>query len=228
MRKGEVLKLGIVPYMEGKEIQLKAFERVKKGETDGILILLQHPPVYTIGVSGGFDENILVPLAELKKKAELYKVERGGKITFHGPGQIVAYPIFNLSKWQKDVHLFVYKLEETIIKLLEEYGIKAGRKPKYTGVWVGDEKICAIGIAVRRWITWHGIAFNVNTDLSYFGLINACGITEFGVTSMQKLGINEDIEKVKEKMVDKFSEVFGIHFNEITLDRLAVIDNAKA
>ncbi|AIS52732.1 octanoyltransferase LipB [Thermoanaerobacter kivui] len=130
MRKGEVLKLGIVPYMEGKEIQLKAFERVKKDETDGIL---------------------------------------------------------------------VYKLEETIIKLLEEYGIKAGRKPKYTGVWVGDEKICAIGIAVRRWITWHGIAFNVNTDLSYFGLINACGITEFGVTSMQKLGINEDIEKVKEK-----------------------------
>ncbi|HHW57719.1 MAG TPA: lipoyl(octanoyl) transferase LipB [Clostridia bacterium] len=228
MRRGEVLKLGIVPYMEGKEIQLKAFERIKKGEADGILILLQHTPVYTIGVSGDYDENILVPLEYLKEKADLYKVERGGKITFHGPGQIVAYPIFNLAKWQKDLHLFVYNLEEAIIRLLKDYGIEAGRKPKYTGVWVGDEKICAIGIAVKRWITWHGIAFNVKTDLSYFGLINACGITEFGVTSMQKLGINEDIEKVKEKMVDKFSEVFDIHFNEITLDRLAVEENAKA
>lgn len=228
MRKGEVLKLGVVPYAEGKEIQLKAFEKVKNGEADGILILLQHSPVYTIGVSGGLDENILVPLEELKRKAELYKVERGGKITFHGPGQIVAYPIFNLEKWQKDVHLFVYRLEETIIRLLDEYDIKAERKPKYTGVWVGDEKICAIGIAVKRWITWHGIAFNVNTDLSFFGLINACGITEFGVTSMKKLGISEDIEKVKGKMINKFSEVFDIHFNEITLDRLAVVDNAKA
>ncbi|AAM24874.1 MAG: Octanoyltransferase [Caldanaerobacter subterraneus] len=228
MRRGEVLKLGVVPYLEGKEIQLKAFEKVKKEETDGILILLQHKPVYTIGVSGGYDEDILVPIDYIKEKAELYKVERGGKITFHGPGQVVAYPIFNLAKWQKDVHLFVHNLEEAVIRLLREYGIIAGRKEKYTGVWVGDEKICAIGIAVKRWITWHGIALNVNTDLSYFGLINACGITEFGVTSMKKLGIEVEIEEVMDRLVDKFEEVFEIKFEEIDLTRLAVVDSAKA
>jgi lipoyl(octanoyl) transferase len=228
LRRGEVLKLGVVPYLEGKEIQLKAFEKVKKEETDGILILLQHKPVYTIGVSGGYDEDILVPIDYIKEKAELYKVERGGKITFHGPGQVVAYPIFNLAKWQKDVHLFVHNLEEAVIRLLREYGIIAGRKEKYTGVWVGDEKICAIGIAVKRWITWHGIALNVNTDLSYFGLINACGITEFGVTSMKKLGIEVEIEEVMDRLVDKFEEVFEIKFEEIDLTRLAVVDSAKA
>lgn len=228
MRRGEVLKLGVVPYLEGKEIQLKAFEKVKKEETDGILILLQHKPVYTIGVSGGYDEDILVPIDYIKEKAELYKVERGGKITFHGPGQVVAYPIFNLAKWQKDVHLFVHNLEEAVIRLLREYGIIAGRKEKYTGVWVGDEKICAIGIAVKRWITWHGIALNVNTDLSYFGLINACGIREFGVTSMKKLGIEGEIEEVMDRLVDKFEEVFEIKFEEIDLTRLAVVDSAKA
>ncbi|MGB9809037.1 MAG: lipoyl(octanoyl) transferase LipB [Caldanaerobacter sp.] len=228
MRRGEVLKLGVVPYLEGKEIQLRAFEKVKKEETDGILILLQHKPVYTIGVSGGYDEDILVPIDYIKEKAELYKVERGGKITFHGPGQVVAYPVFNLAKWQKDVHLFVHNLEEAVIKLLREYGIIAGRKEKYTGVWVGNEKICAIGIAVKRWITWHGIALNVNTDLSYFGLINACGITEFGVTSMRKLGIEVEIEEVMDRLVDKFEEVFEIKFEEIDLTRLAVVDSAKA
>ncbi|MBE3579463.1 MAG: lipoyl(octanoyl) transferase LipB [Caldanaerobacter subterraneus] len=228
MRRGEVLKLGVVPYLEGKEIQLKAFEKVKKEETDGILILLQHKPVYTIGVSGGYDEDILVPIDYIKEKAELYTVERGGKITFHGPGQVVAYPIFNLAKWQKDVHLFVHNLEEAVIRLLREYGIIAGRKEKYTGVWVGDEKICAIGIAVKRWITWHGIALNVNTDLSYFGLINACGIREFGVTSMKKLGIEVEIEEVMDRLVDKFEEVFEIKFEEIDLTRLAVVDSAKA
>jgi len=228
LRRGEVLKLGVVPYLEGKEIQLKAFEKVKKEETDGILILLQHKPVYTIGVSGGYDEDILVPIDYIKEKAELYKVERGGKITFHGPGQVVAYPIFNLAKWQKDVHLFVHNLEEAVIRLLREYGIIAGRKEKYTGVWVGDEKICAIGIAVKRWITWHGIALNVNTDLSYFGLINACGIREFGVTSMKKLGIEVEIEEVMDRLVDKFEEVFEIKFEEIDLTRLAVVDSAKA
>ncbi|MGB9780027.1 lipoyl(octanoyl) transferase LipB [Caldanaerobacter sp.] len=228
MRRGEVLKLGVVPYLEGKEIQLRAFEKVKKEETDGILILLQHKPVYTIGVSGGYGKDILVPIDYIKEKAELYKVERGGKITFHGPGQVVAYPVFNLAKWQKDVHLFVHNLEEAVIKLLREYGIIAGRKEKYTGVWVGNEKICAIGIAVKRWITWHGIALNVNTDLSYFGLINACGITEFGVTSMRKLGIEVEIEEVMDRLVDKFEEVFEIKFEEIDLTRLAVVDSAKA
>lgn len=221
MRKGELLRLSLVPYREGKEIQLKAMERVKYGMAEGILITLQHPPVYTVGSAGGFD-NILVPQGELEKKAEIYKIERGGNITFHGPGQIVAYPIFDLTKWEKDVHIYVERLEEVIIRLLADYGIKAGRKAKYTGVWVGDEKICAIGIAVRRWITWHGIAFNVNTDLSYFNFINPCGITEFGVTSLEKLGIVEDIENVLDRMIERFEEVFEIEFSEIGLQDLGL------
>lgn len=221
------MKLDLTPYLQGKEIQMAAMDRVKSGLADGVLILLQHPPVYTVGSAGGFD-NILISQDELKKRAEIYKVERGGNITFHGPGQIVAYPIFDLTKWDKDVHLYVERLEEVIIRLLADYGIKAGRKAKYTGVWVGDEKICAIGVAVRHWITWHGLAFNVNTDLSYFNLINPCGITEFGVTSLEKLGIYEDIMGVRGKMIERFKDVFDIEFNEISLEELAVNDDAKA
>lgn len=216
LRNGLLLKLGIIPYFKAKDIQLKVLNEVKEGITDGVLITLQHPPVYTVGSSGGF-ENIKIPLDELKKIADLYKVERGGNITFHGPGQIVAYPIFNLHKWDKDVHLYVDRLEEVIIRLLADYNIKASRKTKYTGVWVNDAKICAIGIAVKHWITWHGIAFNVNTDLSYFNLINPCGITEFGVTSLEKLGISENINNVLDKMIEKFYEVFDIKFTEISL-----------
>jgi len=226
MKNGEVLKLGLTPYLKGKEMQLAAIERVKSGKTDGVLITLQHPPVYTIGGAGGFD-NILIPMEELEKKAEIYKVERGGNITFHGPGQIVAYPVFDLTKWDKDVHNYVNKLEEVIIKLLADYNIKAGRKAKYTGVWVSEEKICAIGVAVRHMITWHGLAFNVGTDLSYFNLINPCGITDFAVTSLNKLGIDEDIINVREKMIDKFKNVFDIEFEEISSDKLVGNENEK-
>ncbi|AYO30930.1 lipoyl(octanoyl) transferase [Biomaibacter acetigenes] len=219
MREVKWIKLGVTPYLEAKDIQLKAREKVKQGFADGILITLQHPPVFTVGSSGGFD-NILIPMDQLKKKAEIYEVERGGNITFHGPGQIVAYPVFNLEKWQKDVHLYVNMLEEVVIKLLSDYGIAAGRKQKYTGVWVGDEKICALGVAIRHWITWHGIAFNVNTDLNFFHLINPCGITEFGVTSLEKLGIVENIQSVTDKMVEKFREVFDMDIEEMTLQDL--------
>ncbi|TYP56120.1 lipoyl(octanoyl) transferase LipB [Thermosediminibacter litoriperuensis] len=217
--KALLMKKGLVPYLEGKELQLKAVEAVKSGLADMILITLQHPPVYTIGRAGGY-ENLLVPLEELRKIAEVHEVERGGNITFHGPGQIVAYPVVNLNRWEKDVHLFVDRLEEAVIRLLAGYGVRAGRKPEYTGVWVGDEKICAIGIAVKRWITWHGIAFNVNTDLTYFGRIFPCGIREFGVTSLEKLGIKEDPERVREKLIGKFEEVFGVRFEEIDENRL--------
>lgn len=219
MRKVRWLKLGETPYLEAKDMQLKARDMVKQGFADGILMTLQHPPVYTVGRSGGFD-NILIPMDELKKMAEIYEVERGGNITFHGPGQIVAYPVFNLHKWEKDVHLYVDRLEDVIIRLLADYGITAGKKPEYPGVWVGDEKICAIGAAIRQWITWHGIAFNVSTDLKYFHLINPCGIKEFGVTSLEKLGITEDIQCVTDKMVGKFRDVFDTDIEEMTLHDL--------
>ncbi|WP_422444507.1 lipoyl(octanoyl) transferase LipB [Thermoanaerobacterium sp. DL9XJH110] len=219
MRKVKLLKLGVTPYQRARDLQIRIRDMVKQGFSDGVLIILQHPPVYTVGISGGFD-NILIPVDELKKKAEIYRVERGGNITFHGPGQIVAYPIFNLRKWEKDVHLYVYRLEEVVIQLLADYGIKAGRKEKYRGVWVGDEKICAIGAAITQWITWHGIAFNVNTDLNYFKFINPCGITEYGVTSLEKLGIREDVKSVSDKMVGKFKQVFDMEVEEIGLNDL--------
>jgi len=215
----KLLRLGLAPYMEARDIQIKAREKVRQGFSDGILITLQHPPVYTLGRSGGF-ENILMPMGELEKKAEIYQTERGGNITFHGPGQIVAYPILNLNKWEKDVHLYVYMLEEMIIRLLAAYAITGGRKDKYRGVWVNDEKICAVGAAINRWITWHGIAFNVNTDLNYFKFINPCGITDFGVTSLEKLGVEAGMDEVLNKMIDKFRQVFDAEIEQITLKDL--------
>lgn len=219
MHEVKLMRLGLTPYLEARDIQIKAREKVRQGFSDGVLIALQHPPVYTVGRSGGF-ENILISIGELEKKAEIYQTERGGNITFHGPGQIVAYPIFDLNRWEKDVHLYVDRLEEVIIELLADYGIKAGRKDKYTGVWVEDEKICAIGVSIRQWITWHGIAFNVSTDLNYFKFINPCGITEFGVTSLEKLGIKADIDEVLNKMIDKFKHVFDTEIEEITSKEL--------
>lgn len=219
MHEVKLMRLGLTPYLEARDIQIKAREKVRRGFSDGVLITLQHPPVYTVGRSGGF-ENILISIGELEKKAEIYQTERGGNITFHGPGQIVAYPIFDLNRWEKDVHLYVDRLEEVIIELLADYGIKAGRKDKYTGVWVEDEKICAIGVSIRQWITWHGIAFNVSTDLNYFKFINPCGITEFGVTSLEKLGIKADIDEVLNKMIDKFKHVFDTEIEEITSKEL--------
>lgn len=221
MRNVKLVRLGLVPYLEAKDLQLDVRDRVREGIADGVLITLQHPPVYTVGRSGGF-QNILVPRERLEKIAEIHEVERGGNITFHGPGQIVAYPILNLNEWERDVHLYVNRLEEVVIRLLKDYGILAGRKDKYTGVWVKDEKICAIGVAVRQWITWHGMALNVNTDLNYFNLINPCGITEFGVTSLEKLGVNKNIQDVLNKFIDKFGEVFETKIEESTLQALEV------
>ncbi|MDI3480514.1 MAG: lipoyl(octanoyl) transferase [Tepidanaerobacteraceae bacterium] len=215
----KLLRLGLTPYLEARDIQIKARDKVSQGFSDGILITLQHPPVYTVGRAGGF-ENVLISIDELEKKAKIYRTERGGNITFHGPGQIVAYPILNLNKWKKDVHLYVYMLEEVIIRLLAVYAIEAGRKDKYRGVWVGDEKICAVGAAISRWITWHGIAFNVTTDLDYFKFINPCGITNYGVTSLEKLGVKDGIGEVLNRMVDKFKEVFEAEIEEITLKDL--------
>ncbi|CAM0496835.1 lipoyl(octanoyl) transferase LipB [Thermoanaerobacter kivui] len=215
MMDGILLRLGLIPYQEAKEIQLKALDLVKNSKTEMVLITLQHPPVYTIGKAGGF-ENILVSLEELKKIAEVYEVERGGNITFHGPGQIVAYPIINLNKWSKNVHKFVYSLEECIIRLLKDYGIEGSRKEKYPGVWVKDEKICALGVALKRWVTWHGIAFNVSTDLSYFSKITPCGIKEYGVTSLKKLGVDVDLREVEERLIEKFEEIFDADLREMT------------
>ena len=168
-----VIYLGVVPYGKVLDIQYKLLEMRQKGEIDNTLLLLEHPPVLTLGTRGQYN-NIYLSSEELKSQGvEVFEVNRGGDVTYHGLGQIVGYPIFDLRDIDKDIRLFIQKLEQSIINLLkQEYGINAYRETdKYTGVWVNNKKITAIGISVRKYITMHGFAFNVNTNLAHFDWI---------------------------------------------------------
>lgn len=178
-------------------------------------IFVEHPHVYTLGKSGNAD-HLLKGLADLEKiNAEFIENDRGGDITYHGPGQIVGYPILDLDRYFTDVHKYLRYLEEVIIKTCADYGIEAGRIDGLTGVWVGDEKICAMGIRCSRWVTMHGFAFNVNTDLSYFDHIVPCGIRDKKVTGLSKiLGKTVDMDEVKHRIVHHFSEQFGADISD--------------
>lgn len=184
-------------------------------ETPNYLLFVEHPHVYTLGKSGDI-KNLLIDQEQLRKKnASFYKINRGGDITYHGPGQIVGYPILDLENFFSDIHKYLRLLEEVIILTLEEYGIKAGRSPGETGVWldVGTpfaRKICAMGVRASRWVTMHGFAFNVNADLGYFDNIIPCGIEGKAVTSLHvELGRKEvPVEEVKEKIKKHFSALF--------------------
>ena len=155
-------------------------------------------------------ENLLSTKDQMKELGiSVYEIDRGGDITYHGPGQIVGYPIIKLSGWKEDTHAYLRGLEEAIMLTCNEYGLKPERNPKYTGVWIGNRKIAAIGIKVSRWVTMHGFAFNINTDLAYFGGIIPCGIKDKDVTSLEReLGKEIPIKEVKEKLLRKFSDVF--------------------
>jgi lipoyl(octanoyl) transferase len=188
---------------------------------DDTLLLTEHDHVYTLGKSTD-DNHLLATEDELKSGGiEVFQVDRGGDITYHGPGQIVGYPIINLSNYSLDIHRYLRDLEETIIRTLARFGIKSGREIGMTGVWVDGEKIAAIGIKVSRWITMHGFALNVNTDLEKFDRIIPCGIFHKGVTSMKKiLGIDVQFESVVKELADVFSEVFGCRPEWINKDEL--------
>jgi len=182
------------------------------------LLFCEHPSVFTLGKNGS-EKNLLISTDKLKEKnIDLIRTNRGGDITYHGPGQIVGYPIFDLDQFGLSLKGFVERLEEVIIQTLYDYGIKAGRYAGGTGVWLDPtgknaRKICAIGIRASRFITMHGFALNVNTDLKYFSYINPCGFTDKSVTSMQKeSGIEWDLPAVKNKLLEKFSEVFQMNF----------------
>ena len=185
------------------------------------LIFCEHNPVYTLGKSGSV-ENVLLNEAELEAKGiEYFKINRGGDITYHGPGQIVCYPIFDLDKIFTDVHKYVRGLEEVVIRTLAEYGIKGMRITEYTGVWLDGtdvlpkRKICAIGVHLSRWVSMHGFAFNINTDLSYFNHIIPCGIVDEdkAVTSLAlELGREIDQAEVKSKILFHFSDIFGLKY----------------
>jgi lipoyl(octanoyl) transferase len=212
--------LGIMDYKSCWDIQeAKLNEIIERKQLGQVpphqLYFVEHPPVYTLGKSG--QENNLLVNPELLKKigATFYKINRGGDITFHGPGQIVGYPIFDLEIFGITVRSYIYKLEQAVINCLLEYGIKAGRLENIIGVWLdpGDpiktRKICAIGVRVSRAVTMHGFAFNVNTRLDYFNHINPCGFVDKGVTSLAKeIGHEINMEEVKKKLLQKMCEVF--------------------
>ncbi len=212
----EVIDLGRCDYDAAWARQKEFHARiVADPASPAYLILVEHPPVITLGRRAD-RANVLFSAAELAERGvQLREVDRGGDVTYHGPGQLVAYPIMRLSGKRRDVHSYFRSLEQVIIDLLDEYGITAGRQEGLTGVWVGDEKICAMGVAIKRWITYHGLALNVSTDLDHFRLITPCGIVGKGITSLAKLlGRDVPLGQVAEKLVRHFAVEFG--FTDLT------------
>ena len=219
----EQYDLGIGSYQPTWELQRKIQEAIigekraeQKGEFKGqrkkdALLFVEHPHVYTLGKSGA-EENMLRSMAELLQlKAEFVKIDRGGDITYHGPGQIVSYPILDLDRHFTDIHKYLRFLEEVLINVCSDYGFEAGRIDGLTGVWIGEKKIGALGIRSSRWVTMHGFAFNVNTDLNYFNNIVPCGIVDKEITSLQALlGREIPLNEVKEKIIQHFQDVFEV------------------
>ena len=193
-------------YNSAWDIQKNYHQKVLTGKEQDTLILVEHEPVYTLGKNAN-DNHLLQSASE---EIEVYRIERGGDITFHGPGQIVVYPILDLNRYVKSVSWYMRTLEKIIIDTLSDFKIKAELKDGLTGVWVGNEKIGAQGVRISRWVTMHGLALNVNTDLKYFDGIIPCGIFDYGVTSMEKLtGSKQDINKVKNTIIKYFNNILS-------------------
>jgi len=220
----QVLNLGRTEYKSCWELQKRAFDLRSTGLIPDTLLLTEHDHVYTIGKSGN-DNHLLAHEQELRAKGiSVFHNDRGGDITYHGPGQLVGYPILDLKDHYLDLHRYLRDLEEVIIRTLAAYGIDGKRVEEYTGVWVGDEKICAIGVKSSRWITMHGFAFNVNTDLSLFDRIIPCGIFEKGVTSLRQVLYQEtDFMIAQETVVNEFAHVFGCDVKRETSGDLAAL-----
>jgi len=207
-----VVLLGLLDYRQAWQMQSALAQARADGSLPSdILLLLEHPPTYTIGRSGN-SANVLVSPQELDRLgASLLQVDRGGDVTFHGPGQLVGYPILDLRRWRVDVQGYLRRLEEVIIRTLADLSIAADRMPGFTGVWVGNDKIAAIGVKVSRWVTSHGFAINVNTDLRYFQHIVPCGLPGRGVTSVARvLAAPVDLGLVADRVVEHFGACFGL------------------
>jgi lipoyl(octanoyl) transferase len=225
MRSLEIRRLGIVPYGEALAMQRALADERKAGHVPDLLLLLQHPPVITLGVRGDGGRSHIVATPERLEQLgiEVFETGRGGDVTYHGPGQIVGYPIIDLKPDRCDVHRYVRDVEDVMIRVCADYGVTAGRLPGLTGAWIspegtpvsgnapaaGAEKIGAIGVRISRWVTSHGFAFNVNTDLSHFQLIVPCGISDRGVTSLENAtGRTLDISEVEDAFIRHFASVF--------------------
>ena len=206
-----VRRLGQIEYREAYELQKELLQERLKGQIADTLLLLEHPPTITVGKAGKL-ENVLVSPAELASAGvSLILTDRGGDVTYHGPGQVVGYPILDLRERNRDAHQYVHNLEEVLIRTLADYGIESERDPGHAGVWVNDEEIAALGLSIHRWITMHGFALNVNTDLNHFSLINPCGFTSKTATSMTRLlGYGLSTGEVTARLLSHFANVFEI------------------
>lgn len=212
----EVRHLGRVGYAEAFEMQRELAEQRKRGEICDQLLFVEHPHVITLGRNGHI-ENLLAGEEHLRKAGiEFHHTNRGGDITYHGPGQIVGYPIMDLREWKRDVLVYVRTLEQVIIETLREFGVSGERSEGNTGVWVDGKKIAAIGIHISRWVTSHGFALNVSTDLSYFQYIVPCGLTK-PVTSLRELGCAASREAVSAALTEQFSIQFACRMLEPAL-----------
>lgn len=219
-RKGYCLELGTEEYGKILSLQQELNRARRNGIIPDIVIFLEHHPCFTIGRRGGFN-HILVSKAFLEEQGiNVYETDRGGDITYHGPGQLVCYPIVDLTGFERDVHLYARRMEETLIRTLKTFGILAGRKKEYPGVWVESAKIAAEGIAVQHWVTMHGVALNISPDLNHFSYIIPCGISvsTLGVTSMEKiLGLTVDFAQVRKEMRHQLSVVMDLELEDVTL-----------
>ena len=206
----DVRRLGLVSYADGLELQRALVDDRKAGRIPNTLLLLQHPHVLTIGVKKDGRQHILAPAEVLTERGvEVFETGRGGDVTYHGPGQLVGYPIFNLDPDRRDVHKYVRDLEEVMIRVCADYGLAADRVKGMSGTWISDAKIGAIGVRISRWVTSHGLAFNVTTDLDFFNLIVPCGIADKAVTSLAaQLGHPVPMAEVEDAFIRHFSAVF--------------------
>ena len=211
MRVCEARNLGLLPYADALALQQALHDARKRDEAPDTLMLLEHLPVITLGRAANRANVLADEAARQRRGVELFETGRGGDVTFHGPGQLVGYPILNLAPDRQDVRRYVQDLQEVLIRTARDFGVESEpRGGEFVGVWVGGQKLAAIGIRISRWVTMHGFAFNVTTDLSYFELIVPCGIRGHGVTSLQQLtGKQFALTEVAERVTQHFGEVFN-------------------
>jgi lipoyl(octanoyl) transferase len=219
--------LGLVDYADGLRLQRERVAERKAGVIPDTLLLLEHPHVYTLGRNAK-TKNLLISAEQLAARgAQVFEIDRGGDVTYHGPGQLVGYPILDLAEHRRDIAWYMRCLEEALIAVAREYGIEAGRLAGAPGVWVGNDKLVAMGVHISRWVTSHGFAFNVNTDLRYFDWIVPCGLRDKGVTSLQKLlGRPVEMEEAAERVVRQFGRVFEVEIVQQVESRESNRENA--
>ncbi|HKO15044.1 MAG TPA: lipoyl(octanoyl) transferase LipB, partial [Gemmatimonadaceae bacterium] len=226
MRELLIVALGTVPYAEALELQRAVAQARIAGAVDqDVLLLVEHPPVVTLGRSSKMAHLLASPELLRTRGVELFEVERGGDVTFHGPGQLVGYPIIDLKRHRQDLHWYLRRVEELLMRAMATYGLACERHAGYTGVWIGDRKLASIGVHARDWVTWHGFALNVSTDLRYFDLIVPCGIQQVRMTSLAAETGRVDLpaDEVAERVVAGAADVFTLVPRRLPIASLAAL-----